>query len=698
MIIRLDIGPENEKPFAKDRLSEHVLNVKTQTDAPKEKPAAAINIKDEIKSKSDSLPGRICIVGELSAEKQGLGRMPMVAAALLIIVCLNVGQALFLGKSRGNDALAIASEAFTSLKSASESVLTGEEGADSLLFTEADKLFAEAENKGRFLLANESDWLPEPKEVRSLRNLLEAGSLMSEVGQHLANAKTSFNNLPKEGSLTDYLRSVSESQIEPASDKLKQINALLDEVDLTGTDYLSDFMSFRDKINALQTLLDLWISAKEPLLTLLGDRYPQRYLVLLENNDELRPGGGFTGSYLIVDINDGRIENISFHDVYELDNLYFEHQEVPIHELKELTPEWRLRDANIYPDFPSSAQKALWFLEQEGGPSADGVIAVNLSTAQTLLETVGPIKIPSLQKELTAETLPAVLSTLVEAKTYGQSSPKQVLSEIIDAFAAKLDNQTLVAKVGFALYDEAKKKQVLVYHKDPAAQKFIESMNLDGTIPPLSTLEDDFLMPIFTNIGANKTDRYMQTDLKHETQIFHDGTIVNALTLTRTNTFTPDTLAWLKNVLSSYGFTKWDEHLEKVLGAGPSHTGIRIYVPEGSVILDTKGILRDEIQLFYDPQNAIQYYYIDQTVQSGETKTISIIYGLPWSLGKNFDEYIFRMYRQPGLRAIRYEKTVNAEDYLMLSSTPLATENREGTDYTLNGEFKNNLELKLLYK
>ena len=221
---------------------------------------------------------------------------------------------------------------------------------------------------------------------------------------------------------------------------------------------------------------------------------------------------------------------------------------------------WRLRDSNISADFPTSAQKAIWFLQEEGGPGVDGVIAVNLSAAQAFLEDTGPLKLSSLSRELTAETFPAVISTLVEAKV-NKTNPKAILGELLDAFMAQLDDPAEKISLASTALDEIHKKQILLYHRDSTVQDWLDSMQLTGDLPELSSIEHDFFMPIFTNIGGNKTDRYMKTELTHDTHIFEDGSMVATVTVARTHTFTPATLSWLKSTLASYGFTAWNSGL-----------------------------------------------------------------------------------------------------------------------------------------
>ena len=196
MTTNLNIGPEDKQNDA----STHLLNLK-KTDSTKKSAArknVSLNIKDEIKNEHKK-SGRICIVGELPRSRQGLGRAPMILAAFLVVLLLSAGQLIFLGKEKGSEALALASEAFLSLQGASQSLLHGEPGEDLTLFAEAEALFAEAEDKGSFLIDHKSPWLLEPTEVKSLRNILDAGGSMAEVGQHISNVRTSLMSLPAEG-------------------------------------------------------------------------------------------------------------------------------------------------------------------------------------------------------------------------------------------------------------------------------------------------------------------------------------------------------------------------------------------------------------------------------------------------------------------------------------------------------------------
>ena len=701
MTLHLNIGPEGDELLSDTpKKSKHVLNIKN-VDADKKQDArrkVSVDLKEEIKVKNKQA-GRLCIVGELPRHKQGLGRAPMVIAAVLVIGLLNLGQLVFLGTTRGEEALALATEATLMLQGAGQSFVSGEEGSEILLFGEAESLFNEAKEKAGFLLKHDSPWLAEPSKVQSLRNLLEAGTLMAEVGIHLGEARQAFTELPEEGSLTDHLREVSENHLEPAAEKAQSINMLLAEVDLSGTPYEDSFDGYQDKLDALLEVFDLWLEAKEPVLTALGDRYVQHYLVLLMNDAEMRLGGGFIGSYAIVEINDGRLTDLEFKDIYELDNAYNGEIDIPVHELRPLADNWRLRDSNTSPDFPTSAQNAMMLADLEGEQGVDGVIAINLSAVLSAMEVLGPITVDGLNQAVDADSFSPVMSTLVESKTFGQTTPKEILGRFIDAFVGTARESNQKPQLALSVLQEFRHKNLAIYHSDESVQKLLTLMDMDGSMPALNQVEDDFLYLATTNVGGDKTDQYMATDLQHDTHLFDDGTLVNSLTITRTHRYNEATSGWLKGLLADYGFTDWTYDLERIMGNKTNRSGLRIYLPENVQILDVKGDAhRDDLQYYYDPEQDVTYYYFEQSVAPASSESLTIIYALPWYLNDEFQEYTFQLFKQPGLNNVHYEKTISAPNDIMLSSYPLATRSEDGLDYILNGQLQQDLSLTLLYR
>ena len=142
------------------------------------------------------------------------------------------------------------------------------------------------------------------------------------------------------------------------------------------------------------------------LSVLLGMDKPMKYLILFQNNMELRPTGGFIGSFSIISFDKGRMTEIVVNDVYSADGQLKGHVDPP-EALRIHLGEggWYLRDANWDPDFSISADKIEWFLDKEINTKVDGVIAIDLSFVQKLLKITGPINLVDFSKTITAENI-----------------------------------------------------------------------------------------------------------------------------------------------------------------------------------------------------------------------------------------------------------------------------------------------------
>ncbi|MBU0648945.1 DUF4012 domain-containing protein, partial [Patescibacteria group bacterium] len=139
--------------------------------------------------------------------------------------------------------------------------------------------------------------------------------------------------------------------------------------------------------------------------------YPEskNYLVLFSNNTELRPSGGFLGTYGLLKVADGEIISFNTHDIYAIDGPAESFLRVapPPPLVKYLKADaWFMRDSNWSPDFPTSAEKALWFYSEEargivqerGAPieaaplvNFNGVVSINPDVVAELLGVTGPI-------------------------------------------------------------------------------------------------------------------------------------------------------------------------------------------------------------------------------------------------------------------------------------------------------------------
>ncbi len=131
------------------------------------------------------------------------------------------------------------------------------------------------------------------------------------------------------------------------------------------------------------------------------DGVTRRYLVLLQNNMELRPGGGFLGQFATVEILNGKVVSWQVRDSNHLDKEIKEDLPAP-----ETFAKWlgvktmKFRDCNWELDFPTNAINAIKLYNLGNDKKDfDGVIALNGSVMEDLLEITGPITVPKFEKE-----------------------------------------------------------------------------------------------------------------------------------------------------------------------------------------------------------------------------------------------------------------------------------------------------------
>ncbi|HYT44150.1 MAG TPA: DUF4012 domain-containing protein, partial [Methylomirabilota bacterium] len=170
------------------------------------------------------------------------------------------------------------------------------------------------------------------------------------------------------------------------------------------------FVTFQKEMPLLQT----WLETVEKLLpiapTLLGIGTPTNYLIEVLDSTELRPGGGFLGSYGIATLSAGRLTAAHITDTYLLDNAYkAAGHSIPIppaYAWFDLAPNWSLRDSNLEADFPTNARYAEEIYLREGGKvPVQGVIVMTPALIQQTLEITGPIYVPEFHEMVTSQNL-----------------------------------------------------------------------------------------------------------------------------------------------------------------------------------------------------------------------------------------------------------------------------------------------------
>ena len=319
----------------------------------------------------------------------------------------------------------------------------------------------------------------------------------------------------------------------------------------------------------------------EILPTLLAYDQQKTYLLLFQNSSELRPTGGFWGSYGILKINNGKIVEFDIDDIYHLDvNVINKGLTPPPPEpiAKYLNKDWFFRDANWSPDFITSANTAEYFYQLEGGEEQyfDGIIAITPQLIEDFLLYLGPIEVDGLS--FSRENFLSLLEYEVEIGYQDKNVSSWDRKDIVEPLAEKLiddlqNNLSLenINEISGIFESSLAKKDILFYFKDPELEQKILGNNWGGAI--LGTNSDYFYV-VDANLASFKTDLYIDRFIEYSLKVVPKPG----------DDF--DLVANLKIEYQHRGNFDWKTTRYR--------TYTRVYLPEGSQLINWSGVMADD--------------------------------------------------------------------------------------------------------
>ncbi len=259
-----------------------------------------------------------------------------------------------------------------------------------------------------------------------------------------------------------------------------------------------------------------------------------KVLVVSQDGAELRPTGGFAGSFGIIDVGPKGVRLETYQDVYTLPDPT---TRVPPPPGAIMTRNFSFRDANWWIDFPTSARAMLGFWDMDRQPTVAGIIAIDTVAMKDLLGAVGPVLVPSFRETFTSENLLQRLLYLVEVKEGGKSTRKGVLTALAAELEARLldANPALLQKSAMALGNAAGTKHVQMYFTDSRAQSAAETLSWSGRVaPPSGTTDVVAISNAMTRPG--KVNVAMSKTIDYRVGLQPDGSAQTTLTLSYANT------------------------------------------------------------------------------------------------------------------------------------------------------------------
>jgi len=257
------------------------------------------------------------------------------------------------------------------------------------------------------------------------------------------------------------------------------------------------------------------------------DGTKREYLVLLQNETELRATGGFIGSYAILSFQNGKLLNFEVKDVYEADGQLKGHVEPPI-EIKNYLGEanWFMRDANWNPDFVKASADIQWFLNQEINKKVDGVIGIDLAVAKSIVGVIGEINVTDFKEKITKDNLYEQAEYYSESKFFPGSTQKASFlgtlgSQMFEEIKGLKSKQQL--ELVFSLVDLLEKNEIQLALNNNEVAKMVADLGWDGAMYQGKCSKEncfsDYLFIVDSNFGVNKTNYFLSRSIEQVVDI-----------------------------------------------------------------------------------------------------------------------------------------------------------------------------------
>lgn len=385
----------------------------------------------------------------------------------------------------------------------------------------------------------------------------------------------------------------------------------------------------------------------------LGEPNAKNYLVIFQNDKELRATGGFMTAYAFIKLDKGRVSSTSSDDIYRLDEKLLK---VCLHVICPLTPPaplvkylpeangkprtaWSIRDSNLSPDLPTSMrdfEKMYGFLGE--GVDFDGIIVIDTKVVEELIKITGPIEVygtrysGDLDKRCNCPNVIYELENYSQIVEKGEQDRKAILGTLMQqilarSLGASTDKLPDFINAGVKL---AQTKDVLFYMHDSQVQRALSRLNWTGEIKSYS---GDYLNINDSNFAGGKSNLYVTQDVNLD--ITPSGSdIKHKLTITYKNPQPYN--GWLNAINRSY---------------------VRFYVPKGSKLISSKG--SDDGVSTIDEELGKTVFEAFIQVRPESSRILNLEYSSP-RIEFN-KEYPILIQKQPGKGVFRYTLKVDGK-------------------------------------
>lgn len=455
--------------------------------------------------------------------------------------------------------------------------------------------------------------------------------------------------------LVPYLDTI-ETKIGEIDKSLNQINA---------AKYPDEFKGFAIKSNILQAqeLVDQvykYVKDGKPLLTkvswLLGKDAPRKYLMIFQNDGELRPSGGFWTAYSTITVTNGKVTPGSASNIYDLDDLIGSLGKSPrlIQSYHINVPNLYLRDSNLSPDFPTDAQLFLEKYTKVKKGEFDAVVAIDTQLLVDMVSVLGKLDTRvgtfTAQPDDRCEGCPQIIYEMQymsgRPRDYLESNRKDFMNPLMSALLANVmgSEKNKMGELMQAFFKDINEKHILVYFPDSDMQQIGNSANITGKIFDVDS-SIDYLHLNDANFASAKSNMFITQKIKHNIDI-KNGIATHKITVTYTNSAAGSNC----NLERTDGLC---------LNASVYRNLFRFYTPIGSKLIKMTGSEIETVQYEELNKQVFEGFYGDKT---GLNPKSSLITSIEYTSGAKIGStYTLMLQKQPGTKSVEYDLTINGK-------------------------------------
>jgi hypothetical protein len=288
---------------------------------------------------------------------------------------------------------------------------------------------------------------------------------------------------------------------------------------------------------------------------MLGHDGDRQYLLLFQNNAELRAGGGIPGAVALLKVHDGHIELSN-----QASGSSFEEAAEPVLPLPvgtqglygSITGRY-MQDVTLTPRFDLSASLARQMWKNRFGDEVDGVLAMDPVTLSYILKATGPVQLPTGETMSSDNAVKLLLSDAYAKYTDGN---------VQDAFFASAASAVFdkVSSGGFdpkafisALSQSASENRLRLWSDAPAEQKRLTGTAVAGGLPTSDVTGRQYGVYLNDSTGA-KMDYYLDKTVRVGSDVCrNDGRPTTVVEVTLKNTAPADAATSLPAYVTAEG-------------------------------------------------------------------------------------------------------------------------------------------------